>query len=37
MSKKVAQLTKVIYHLNSKNEDHDMDLQDMAEQVRLAL
>lgn len=32
MSKKVAQLTKVIYHLNSKNEDHDLDLQDMAEQ-----
>lgn len=32
MSKKIAQLTKVIYHLNSKNEDHDMDLQELAEQ-----
>jgi hypothetical protein len=26
MSKKIAQLTKVIYHLNNKNEDHDYDL-----------
>ncbi|GAX74041.1 hypothetical protein CEUSTIGMA_g1491.t1 [Chlamydomonas eustigma] len=32
MSKKIAQLTKVIYHLNNKNEDNDLDLQDMAEQ-----
>jgi hypothetical protein len=24
MSKKIAQLTKVIYHLNSKNEDHQV-------------
>ena len=26
MSKKIAQLTKVIFHLNSKNEDHQDDL-----------
>lgn len=26
MSKKIAQLTKVIYHLNTKNEDHSMEL-----------
>lgn len=32
MSKKIAQLTKVIYHLNNKNEDHDLDLQELAEQ-----
>lgn len=32
MSKKIAQLTKVIYHLNNKNEDHDMDLAEMADQ-----
>lgn len=31
MSKKIAQLTKVIYHLNTKSEDHDLDLQEMAE------
>jgi hypothetical protein len=31
MSKKIAQLTKVIFHLNTKNEDHDMDLQDIAD------
>lgn len=24
MSKKIAQLTKVIYHLNTKNEDHQV-------------
>lgn len=24
MSKKIAQLTKVIYHLNTKNEDHEV-------------
>jgi hypothetical protein len=32
MSKKIAQLTKVIYHLNNKNEDHDHDLADVSEQ-----
>ena len=26
MSKKIAQLTKVIYHLNTKNEDHQAEL-----------
>ena len=31
MSKKIAQLTKVIYQLNNKNEDHDFDMQDMAD------
>ncbi|KAG1679463.1 hypothetical protein FOA52_007755 [Chlamydomonas sp. UWO 241] len=31
MSKKIAQLTKVIYHLNNKNEDNDMDMQDLVE------
>lgn len=25
MSKKIAQLTKVIYHLNTRNEDHQVD------------
>jgi hypothetical protein len=27
MSKKIAQLTKVIYHLNSKNEMHEAEVQ----------
>jgi chromosome segregation ATPase len=27
MSKKIAQLTKVIYHLNTRNEDHQADLE----------
>jgi uncharacterized damage-inducible protein DinB len=31
MSKKVAQLTKVIFHLNTKNEDHELNMQDMAD------
>ena len=31
MSKKVAQLTKVIYHLNTRNEEQVFDLQDMSE------
>ena len=26
MSKKIAQLTKVIYHLNTKNEDHQTEI-----------
>jgi chromosome segregation ATPase len=31
MSKKIAQLTKVIFHLNTKDEDHDTDLQEIAD------
>ena len=31
MSKKIAQLTKVIYHLNSKNEEHNDDLTPLAD------
>lgn len=31
MSKKIAQLTKVIYHLNSKNEEHNDDLTSLAD------
>ena len=31
MSKKVAQLTKVIYHLNAKNEEHDLELTQLAD------
>ena len=27
MSKKIAQLTKVIYHLNTKNDSHEQELQ----------
>lgn len=27
MSKKIAQLTKVIYHLNTKNEDHAVEME----------
>jgi hypothetical protein len=30
MSKKIAQLTKVIYHLNTKNEDHAMEVETLA-------
>ena len=30
MSKKIAQLTKVIYHLNTKNEDHQTELDVMS-------
>lgn len=29
MSKKIAQLTKVIYHLNTKNEDHAMEVEQL--------
>ncbi|WIA30201.1 hypothetical protein OEZ86_000293 [Tetradesmus obliquus] len=32
MSKKIAQLTKVIYHLNNKNEDCEYDMQELAQQ-----
>jgi hypothetical protein len=31
MSKKIAQLTKVIYHLNSKNEEHNDDLTSLSD------
>ena len=27
MSKKIAQLTKVVYHLNTRNDDHEYELQ----------
>lgn len=30
MSKKIAQLTKVIYHLNTRNEDHQSELDAIA-------
>lgn len=30
MSKKIAQLTKVIYHLNTKNEDHAVEMEVLA-------
>ncbi|RYH21333.1 hypothetical protein EON65_20905 [archaeon] len=30
MSKKIAQLTKVIYHLNTKNEDHTLEMEVMS-------
>ena len=29
MSKKIAQLTKVIYYLNTKNEDHSVEVQSL--------
>ncbi len=32
MSKKIAQLTKVIYHLNSRTEDHEAELQELSDQ-----
>eukprot|EP01079_Euglenida_sp_SAG-EU17-18_P008721 gene8721-1565_t len=31
MSKKIAQLTKVIYHLNTKNDDHDFELKALSD------
>lgn len=31
MSKKIAQLTKVIYHLNTKNDDHEFQLNSLAD------
>jgi len=31
MSKKIAQLTKVIYHLNTKNDDHEYEIQGLTE------
>jgi len=30
MSKKIAQLTRVIYQLNTKNDDHELELQQQA-------
>ncbi len=30
MSKKIAQLTKVIYHLNSKNDDYESEIKAMS-------
>jgi hypothetical protein len=30
MCKKIAQLAKVIYHLHTKNEDHEYELRDQA-------
>lgn len=32
MSKKIAQLTKVIYHLNTKNEDHQSEIDNLTQQ-----
>jgi hypothetical protein len=29
MCKKIAQLAKVIYHLHSKNEDHEYEIRDL--------
>lgn len=37
MSKKIAQLTKVIYHLNTKNEDHNSELENLAANNQLEL
>ncbi|KAJ3278856.1 hypothetical protein HK104_001969, partial [Borealophlyctis nickersoniae] len=31
MSKKIAQLTKVIYYLNTKNEDHNVEVQSLVD------
>ena len=32
MSKKIAQLTRVIYHLNTRNDDHDLELSALTKQ-----
>ena len=37
MSKKIAQLTKVIYHLNTKNEDHQTEMDIMAANNQLEI
>jgi chromosome segregation ATPase len=37
MSKKIAQLTKVIYHLNTKNEDHETELSHVADAYELEI
>jgi hypothetical protein len=35
MCKKIAQLTKVIYHLHSKNEEHEYEMRDLANAYEL--
>jgi molecular chaperone GrpE (heat shock protein) len=35
MSKKIAQLTKVIYHLNTKNEDHQSEMDNLSQQHQM--
>lgn len=37
MSKKIAQLTKVIYHLNTKNEDHQSEIDVIAANHQLEI
>ena len=37
MSKKIAQLTKVIYHLNTKNEDRQASLIYTTRRVRVSV
>jgi hypothetical protein len=37
MSKKIAQLTKVIYHLNTKNEDHQTEMDIMSSNHQLEI
>lgn len=37
MSKKIAQLTKVIYHLNTRNEDHQSELDAIAHSHQLEI
>jgi hypothetical protein len=37
MSKKIAQLTKVIYHLNTKNEDHAMEVEQLTANHQLEI
>lgn len=32
MCKKIAQLTKVIFHLNSKNDDHEWEMRSLTDQ-----
>lgn len=37
MSKKIAQLTKVIYHLNTKNEDHQIEIENITANHQLEI
>lgn len=37
MSKKIAQLTKVIYHLNTKNEEHQTELDSLSTNHQLEI
>ena len=37
MSKKIAQLTKVIYHLNTRNEDHQSEMDSLAANHQLEI